>query len=63
MAGDLSALEAQVAANESIEQSAITLINGIAAQLAAIANDPVEVAAMLSSVLPYFYRLTISYPS
>jgi hypothetical protein len=47
---DLSALQAQVAANVSVEQSAITLIQGLAAQLAANANDPAAISAMATSL-------------
>jgi len=48
--GDLDALEAQVTANVTVEQSAITLIQGIAAQLAAIINDPAAIAAMVTQL-------------
>jgi outer membrane murein-binding lipoprotein Lpp len=43
---DLKPLTAQVAQNTSLEASAVTLIQGIAAQLAADQNDPAAVAAL-----------------
>jgi hypothetical protein len=43
---DLSALTADVANTTSVEQSAITLIEGLAAQIAAAANDPAALAAL-----------------
>jgi hypothetical protein len=46
MAADLTALQAQVQATTTLEQSAITLINGLAAQMKAVAADPVAVAAL-----------------
>ncbi len=49
-ASDLAALTAQVAANVTVEQSAITLIQGLAAQIASLANDPVAIAALASQL-------------
>lgn len=46
----LQALIAQVAATTSVEQSAITLIQGIAAQLADASADPAAVAALAASL-------------
>lgn len=46
IAAQLAALTTQVAANVTVEQSAITLIQGIAAALAASANDPAAIAAL-----------------
>jgi hypothetical protein len=46
MSAQLDALAAQVAQTETVEQSAITLIQGLAAQLAAVATDPAAVAAL-----------------
>lgn len=43
---DLTALTTQVATNTSVEQSALTLITGLAAKLAASANDPAAIAAL-----------------
>jgi len=43
---DLSTLESAVQSNTDVEQSAIALINGIAAQLAAAATDPAKVKAL-----------------
>lgn len=50
MAADLTALTAQVAENTSAEASAITLLNGLSAQLASIATDPVAVAALAAEL-------------
>ena len=41
MAADLTTISAQVAASVTVEQSAITLINGLANQISLLANDPV----------------------
>lgn len=46
MAADLSALTAQVAANATVIGSALTLIQGFAAQLAAAGTDPAALAAL-----------------
>jgi len=43
---NLAALTSQVEANTSVEASAVLLINGIAAQLAAVSTDPVAVQAL-----------------
>ena len=50
MSAELDALTAQVTENESLEQSAITLIQGIAAQLAAAKDDPVKIQALADSL-------------
>jgi hypothetical protein len=50
MSTQLDALTAQVTANESLENSAITLIQGIAAQLAAIKDDPAKIQALANSL-------------
>ena len=42
----LDELQVQVTANTTVEQSAITLIQGLAAQLAAAATDPAKVQAL-----------------
>jgi len=47
---DLAALTAQVTQNTTVEQSAITLIQGLAAQLVANANDPAAIAALAASL-------------
>jgi len=44
MSAQLDALKAQVAQNTSIEESAVTLIKGLAAQLAAAGTDPAALA-------------------
>lgn len=46
----LDDLTAQVAANTSTEASAVTLIQGIAAQLAAAATDPAKISALSSQL-------------
>lgn len=43
---DLTALTAQVATNTSVVSSALTLIQGLAAQLAAAGTDPAALAAL-----------------
>jgi hypothetical protein len=43
---DLTGLTAQVASNTTVVGSALTLINGFAAQLAAAGTDPVALAAL-----------------
>lgn len=50
MAQDISALEAQVTANETVEGSAATLINGIAAQIAAAGVDPAKLQSLQDSL-------------
>lgn len=50
MSAELDALGVQVTQNTTIETSAVTLINGIASQLTAIANDPVQVKAFAASL-------------
>lgn len=47
---NLDALTAQVKANTDVEASAVVLIQGIAAQLAAAATDPVAVAALAAQL-------------
>ena len=47
---DLTALTAQVAATTTVEQSAITLIQGLAAQIAAAGTDPAALAALTTSL-------------
>jgi len=46
----LDDLTAQVAANASAEASAIQLINGLAAEIAAAANDPVKIEALATQL-------------
>jgi hypothetical protein len=43
---DLTALTAQVAASVTVEQSAITLLQGLSAALAAAGTDPTKLAAL-----------------
>jgi hypothetical protein len=47
---DLTALEAQVAASVTVEQSAITLIQGLAAQIAAAGTDPAALASLVTQL-------------
>ncbi len=42
----LDALQAQVEAQTTVEQSAVTLIQGLAAQIAAAGTDPAKLAAL-----------------
>ena len=46
MASDLDALTAKVTEVETVENSAITLIQGLAAQITALKNDPVALQAL-----------------
>jgi translation initiation factor 1 (eIF-1/SUI1) len=50
MSQALDDLSAQVAANTTVEQSAITLIKGIAAQLAAAGSDPAKLAELKTTL-------------
>ncbi len=43
---DLTALTTQVTANTDAEKSAITLLNGLSAQIAALKTDPVALQAL-----------------
>jgi hypothetical protein len=47
---DLTSLTAQVAKNTTVVGSAVTLIQGFAAQLAAAGTDPVKLAALQQSL-------------
>lgn len=49
-AGDLTALTAQVAQNTTVEASAVTLIQGLAAQITALQNDPAALAALAAQL-------------
>lgn len=51
MSQELDALTAEVAVVTNVEQSAITLINGLAAQLAAAGTDPVKLTALHDSLV------------
>lgn len=46
----LDDLTAQVAANTAVEASALTLINGIAAQILANKDDPAKIEALVSQL-------------
>lgn len=50
MSVELDALTVQVTENTDLERSAITLIEGIAALLAAAKDDPVKIAALAASL-------------
>lgn len=47
---ELADLQAQVASNTTVIESAITLINGIAARIAAAGTDPVALKALTDSL-------------
>lgn len=49
---DLTSLKADVAAQSTVIQSAVTLLNGLSAQLAAAiaSNDPTQLAALQASI-------------
>lgn len=44
---DLTALEAEVSSNESVDQSAITLIESLAAEIESSKGDPVALQALV----------------
>jgi len=46
MAGELTTLQAKVAANTTIIGGAVVLIDGLAAQIEAMKNDPVALQAL-----------------
>ncbi len=46
----LAALQAQVAQNTTVETSAVALIQGLAAQIAAAGTDPAGLAALTTSL-------------
>ena len=50
MSQALDDLATQVAANTSVEESAVTLINGLAAQLAAAGTDPAKLQSLQASL-------------
>jgi cell division septum initiation protein DivIVA len=50
MSKELDDLTVQVQANADVEASAVTLIQGIAAQLAAASQDPVKIKALSSQL-------------
>jgi hypothetical protein len=50
MAGELDALTAEVANNTTVEKSALALIQGFAAQLAAAGTDPVKLQALADTL-------------
>ena len=50
MSKEMDDLTAQVAAQTTVEQSAITLIEGLAAQLAAAGTDPAKLAALTTQL-------------
>lgn len=50
MATDLTALQASVANNTTVVQSALTLIQGFSAALAAAGTDPAALAALKASL-------------
>jgi len=47
---DLTELQAAVAADTSVTASAVTLLQGLAAQLAAAGTDPAALAAIVSDL-------------
>lgn len=47
---ELDDLETQVAANTSAEESAVVLLQGLAAQILALKDDPVKLAALANSL-------------
>jgi prefoldin subunit 5 len=47
---DLSALQAEVTRNTEVDQSAITLLNGLAAQIESLKTDPAALQALADSI-------------
>jgi hypothetical protein len=50
MALDLTALEAEIARDQAVNTSAITLLASLAAELEASKNDPVAIQALVDSL-------------
>jgi hypothetical protein len=50
MNDQLTALQTEVANNTTVEQSAITLINGLAAQITAAGTDPVALGNLVTTL-------------
>lgn len=50
VSAELDALKAQVTETTTIEQSAITLLQGLAAQIEALKNDPAALAALANDL-------------
>lgn len=50
MSAELDALTAQVAQNTTVETSAVTLIQGLAAQIVAAGTDPAKLTALTTSL-------------
>ncbi len=50
MSKELDDLTAQVKANADLEASAVTLINGLADQIKAAADDPAKIAALADQI-------------
>ncbi len=46
----LTELQAQVTKNTEVEESAVTLIKGLATQIASLKNDPVAIQALADSL-------------
>jgi len=50
MTADFDALQAEVAKNSEVDQSAIVLLQGLSAQIMALKDDPVALAAMAANL-------------
>jgi hypothetical protein len=50
MSAEMDALEAQVTQMTTVEKSAVALINGLAAQIAAAGTDPAKLRALTASL-------------
>lgn len=57
MSVELDALGTQVAANTSVEESAVVLINGLSAQIKAAGTNPVALAALTANLDNYARKL------
>jgi len=50
MTAEFDALQAEVAKNSEVDQSAIVLLQGLSAQIMALKDDPVALAAMAANL-------------
>lgn len=50
MAGEIEALEAEVARNTTVDGSIMTLVTGLAGQIEALKNDPVRLQALVDKL-------------
>jgi hypothetical protein len=60
MSKELDSLTAEVQATVTLEQSAITLINGLAAQIVALKDDPAALQALSESLTTQATALSVA---